>query len=148
MQNRWRFGRGLAALIAATLFSVPQVMFARQGCDNRGNDRNYYQTSQNYRNRDSRANYSGYRDRGAYQYNNYGRDRNTNYDYSNGGYYGDYPQERSAGQSAAIIGGSAAAGAVIGGLSGGTKGAIIGGAIGGVGGLIYDRATRNGQNGW
>ena len=45
MQNRWRFGRGLAALIAATLFSVPQLMFARQGCDNGGNDRNYYQTS-------------------------------------------------------------------------------------------------------
>jgi len=145
MQNRWRFGRGLAALIAATLFSVPQLMFARQGCDNGGNDRNYYQTS-HYRDRDSRANYSGYRDRSTYQYNDYGRDRNANY--SNGGYYGDYQQERSVGQSAAIIGGSAAAGAVVGGLSGGTKGAIIGGAIGGVGGLIYDRATRNRQNGW
>ena len=147
MQNRWRLGRGLATLMAATLFSVPQLAFARQGCENRGGDGNSYRRAQNNRYRDSSANYSGYRDRG-YQYNDYGRNRYANNDYSNGGYYGDYRPERSAGQSAAIIGGSAAAGAVIGGLSGGTKGAIIGAAVGGVGGLVYDRATRDRQNGW
>ena len=43
--------------------------------------------------------------------------------------------------SAAIVGGSAAAGAGIGALAGGGKGAIAGGLVGGGAGLIYDRAT-------
>jgi hypothetical protein len=43
----------------------------------------------------------------------------------------------------AIVGGSAAAGAVIGGLAGGGKGAALGAVVGGVGGLIVDRATRD-----
>lgn len=42
----------------------------------------------------------------------------------------------NTGQKVAIIGGGAAAGAVIGGLLGGTKGAIIGGAVGGGAGTI------------
>ena len=48
---------------------------------------------------------------------------------------------RSKKKSAAIVGGSAAAGAAIGALAGGGKGAAIGGIAGGVGGLIYDRKT-------
>jgi hypothetical protein len=44
-------------------------------------------------------------------------------------------------KSAAIIGGSAAAGAAIGALAGGGKGAAIGALAGGAGGLIYDRKT-------
>lgn len=48
---------------------------------------------------------------------------------------------RSKKKSAAIIGGSAAAGAAIGAIAGGGKGAAIGAIAGGAGGLVYDRAT-------
>ena len=84
---------------------------------------------------------SAYRDSG---YRNYG---NRNNAYRNDGYrnygYSGYRDDRSAGKSAAIIGGSAAAGAVIGGLAGGGKGAAVGAVAGGVGGLIVDRTTRD-----
>jgi hypothetical protein len=50
-------------------------------------------------------------------------------------------KRRSKKKSAAIIGGSAGAGAAIGALAGGGKGAGIGAIAGGVGGLIYDRKT-------
>jgi uncharacterized protein YcfJ len=43
--------------------------------------------------------------------------------------------------SAAIVGGSAGAGAAIGALAGGGKGAGIGALAGGAAGLIYDRLT-------
>ncbi len=43
--------------------------------------------------------------------------------------------------SAAIVGGGAAAGAVIGALAGGGKGAAIGALAGGGSGLVYDRLT-------
>jgi hypothetical protein len=49
--------------------------------------------------------------------------------------------ERSFGHSAAIVGGSAGAGAAIGALAGGGKGAGIGALAGGAGGFIYDRLT-------
>lgn len=45
--------------------------------------------------------------------------------------------------SAAIVGGSAGAGAAIGALAGGGKGAGIGALAGGAAGLIYDRLTHN-----
>src|SRR5947209_4809013 len=48
---------------------------------------------------------------------------------------------RSFKKSAAIVGGSAAGGALIGGLAGGGKGAAIGALAGGGAGLLYDRAT-------
>ena len=157
MQNRW--GRGLATLVVATVLGVPQFAVARQRCENQGNhnggNRNAYRDSQayGYRGNSDYRNYreSGYRD-DVYRNNGYSRDRYSNSGYRDSGYYGngygDYRPERSPGKSAAIIGGSAAAGAVVGGLSGGMKGAIIGGAVGGVGGLIYDRATKNRQGAW
>jgi uncharacterized protein YcfJ len=50
--------------------------------------------------------------------------------------------KRSGKKSALIIGGSAAGGAITGGLIGGKKGAVIGGLIGGGAGTVYDRKTR------
>ena len=50
--------------------------------------------------------------------------------------------ERSNVRSAAIIAGVAAAGAAIGGVTGGGKGAAIGAITGGAGGYVYDRMTR------
>ena len=51
-------------------------------------------------------------------------------------------KQRSWEKELLIIGGSAGAGAAVGGLTGGKKGAGIGAAAGGLGGLIYDLATR------
>lgn len=53
------------------------------------------------------------------------------------------PQGRSKAKSAAIIAGSAGAGAAIGAIAGGGKGAAIGAISGGTAGLIYDRTTAN-----
>jgi len=50
-------------------------------------------------------------------------------------------RKRPFSHSAAIVGGSAAGGALIGALAGGGKGAAIGALAGGGGGLVYDRAT-------
>lgn len=50
-------------------------------------------------------------------------------------------KRRKFSHSAAIVGGSAGAGAIIGALAGGGKGAGIGALVGGGGGLVYDRLT-------
>ena len=50
-------------------------------------------------------------------------------------------KDRPFSHSAAIVGGSAGAGAVIGALAGGGKGAGIGALAGGGAGLVYDRMT-------
>jgi hypothetical protein len=50
-------------------------------------------------------------------------------------------KRRPFSHSAAIVAGSAAGGALIGGLAGGGKGAAIGALVGGGGGLVYDRLT-------
>jgi len=52
-------------------------------------------------------------------------------------------RKRSLEHEILIVGGSAGAGALIGGLAKGKKGAAVGAATGGVAGLIYDLATRN-----
>jgi hypothetical protein len=53
-----------------------------------------------------------------------------------------HTKQRSTARSAAIIAGSAAAGAAIGGITAGGKGVAIGAVSGGAGGYIYDRITR------
>jgi hypothetical protein len=50
-------------------------------------------------------------------------------------------KKRPFSHSAAIVGGSAGAGALVGALAGGGKGAAIGALAGGGGGLVYDRLT-------
>jgi uncharacterized protein YcfJ len=50
-------------------------------------------------------------------------------------------KKRPLKRSVAIVGGSAAGGALIGGLASGGKGAGIGALAGGAGGLVYDRLT-------
>src|SRR5678809_702307 len=57
-------------------------------------------------------------------------------------YETDRREDPSWGESAMIVGGTAAAGAGVGGLIGGTKGALIGAAIGGGGAAIYEGARR------
>jgi hypothetical protein len=52
-----------------------------------------------------------------------------------------YVKKRPFKHSAAIVGGAAAGGALIGALAGGGKGAAIGALAGGGGGLVYDRLT-------
>lgn len=52
-------------------------------------------------------------------------------------------RSRPFSHSAAIVAGSAGAGAAIGALAGGGKGAAIGALAGGAGGFVYDRLTRN-----
>ncbi len=52
-------------------------------------------------------------------------------------------RRRSWEREVLIVGGSAGAGAAIGGLAKGKKGAAVGALTGGVAGLIYDLATRN-----
>ncbi|GAB4371323.1 MAG: hypothetical protein OHK0021_13940 [Bryobacter sp.] len=56
------------------------------------------------------------------------------------------PKGRSVGKSAAIVAGSAGAGAAIGALAGGGKGAAIGAISGGTAGFVYDRVTAKPKN--
>src|SRR5438270_9232505 len=69
-------------------------------------------------------------------------DRYHDRDYDNRrGYYDR--RDSHAGRSAAIIGGSAAAGAGIGAAAGHGQGAAIGAVIGGIGGFIADQSVRH-----
>ena len=56
--------------------------------------------------------------------------------------HGYVVRRRSKKKQAAIIGGSALAGAGVGALAGGKKGAAIGAGVGGAGGTAYDLKTR------
>ena len=174
MKSRMRWMRtAVATLSTVALFGGPQLVAAAERCNRqdyyhgRGdrNSPNYDDRGYGYRSRhEGYLEYrdSGYRN-GAYSnsYRDYGyRDYgNRNYSYPNNGSgyydngypgygYNDLRSSRSAGKSAAIIGGSAAAGALVGGLAGGGKGAAIGAAVGGIGGLIFDRATKDRSRSW
>ena len=77
-----------------------------------------------------------------YQHREY---RNDYYYGERGRYYDhrDYDRNHHAGRSVAIIGGSAAAGAVIGAAAGHGQGAALGAIIGGVAGVVADQAVRS-----
>jgi hypothetical protein len=141
MRSNWT--RTALAAVLALAFGA-EASLAADRCDLRGNrrdDRAQYQyNSRGYGNNGYRTSYpeAAYRDYG-YRTDGYRTDGYRNDSYYE---YGDN-RPRSAGKSAAIIGGSAAAGAAVGALTGGGKGAAIGAAVGAVGGLVYDRATRN-----
>ena len=79
----------------------------------------------------------------------YGQDWRHRRDYHDG-YYGGryddryyYQRNHHDGRSAAIIGGSAAVGAVLGAAAGQGRGAAIGAIVGGVAGVIADQAVRH-----
>ena len=143
---------GLAGILTLAVAGLPQFAAAADRYDRRESHYNSRGQS-NYRGTDQAYGYDNprgtYRDYGDREYrgggNSSGRDYNNRY--RDNGYRGDdygyYRRERSAGQSAAIIGGTAAAGAAVGAMAGGGKGAAIGAAIGGIGGLIFDRTTTN-----
>ena len=63
--------------------------------------------------------------------------------YSYDDHYRYYDRDSHAGRSAAIIGGSAAAGALIGAAANHGQGAAIGAIIGGIGGFIADQSVRH-----
>ena len=159
MTNRLKWTRtGVTALLAVSLLGIPSIASARDRCDNGSRGRQAYSRgvygsdrgtgyraaaygNEAYRNRAYRN--DAYRNE-AYRNSAY---RNRNYGYQDSD-YGDYRETRSTAKSAAIIGGGDAAGAAVGALAGGGKGALIGAAVGGVGGLIYDRTTRNKGDRW
>jgi hypothetical protein len=159
MKNRMKWTRiGLAGILTVSLVGAPQIAAAADRCDrqsyyNTGGYQTYYHGGDNrgYGYGDPGGYYRDYRDQGyrnsGYRNDGYYDNGYRDYGYRDNRYYGDdygyYRSERSAGKSAAIIGGSSAAGAVFGALAGGGKGAAIGAALGGIGGLIFDRATRN-----
>jgi len=62
------------------------------------------------------------------------------------GRYDRRDRDRSTAASVGIVAGTTGAGAAIGALAGGGKGAAIGAITGAVGGVIYDQATRDGDD--
>jgi hypothetical protein len=83
-----------------------------------------------------------YREGNSYYQNDRIRENERFYQndrYRDGGYRVE--GRRPFNHSAAIVGGGAAVGAIIGGLAGHGKGAAIGALSGGAAGLIYDRLT-------
>jgi hypothetical protein len=159
MRNRLRWTRTvLAVLVAASLLGLPQIASGGDRCARRsydyGRDNRVYYDGQDYSYgyRDYAGAYGGYYPNTTYRNSGYRNDGYYgDYGYRDNRYYGDgygYYGNRAAGRSAAIIGGSAATGAIIGGLAGGGKGAAIGAAVDGIGGLIFDRSTRRDRDRW
>ena len=103
-----------------------------------GGERNSYRNQQLYQEPQVRNNWYGEDNRDSYYRDDRDIDRYRDHD---DGYR--YERERSVNRSAAIVGGSAAFGAIIGGLAGDGKGAAIGALSGGAAGFVYDRLTHN-----
>jgi len=139
--------RGIVAIFAVSLLGVPQIAAAYDGCNRNAYYNGAYQRPY-YRSHDGGYGYGqpygDYRNAGNYD-SDYARDHFAGEGYRDDNYYGGdygYYSQRSHGKSAAIVGGTAAAGAIFGALAGGGKGAAIGAVVGGLGGLIFDQATK------
>jgi hypothetical protein len=116
--------RSLAvAVLSISSLTIPQLASAGQADYYRGYNQNTYY----HRGGDYRDGYYGDRGYDSGRYDDH--------------YY--YDRDHHAGRSAAIIGGSAAAGAAIGGAAGRGQGAAIGAIIGGVAGVVADQAVRH-----
>src|SRR5262245_24794148 len=149
MANRLKWMRPAFASVLVLTAAAP-LSLADDRCDRRSyhrrDDRAYYSyTDRGYSGGPA---YPGYRESGygyGYAAPGYRDDSYRDYGYRNDGYYGygDYQRQRPAGKSAAIIGGTAAAGAAVGAIAGGGRGAAIGAAVGALGGLIFDRSTKD-----
>jgi hypothetical protein len=142
--------------LAVAVFSIlslviPQFASAGQGPNYPGYNQNAYNSGEYVRTApqgsrayvEDRRSYGrewNHRDDRSYQNNYYGDNRYYGSGYDRGYYY---DRDHHAGRSVAIIGGSAAAGAAIGAVTGQGKGAALGALIGGVGGLIADQAVRH-----
>jgi len=108
-------------------------------------ERNSYRDQPVYQEPQVRDNRYGEGNRDSYyrddRYRDLNRDRDGDWD---DGYRVE--RERSFQHSAAIVGGGAAFGAIIGGLAGHGQGAAIGALSGGAAGFVYDRITHNHVN--
>jgi hypothetical protein len=134
----------ITAVLGLATIGAP-LASARDRCDR---DYGRYQSSYSrYDNRSYGAGYSSYGS-SAYRDSGYRSSGYQNYGYRTNDYnrYPEYRGRRSGGESAAIIGGSAAAGAVVGAIAGGGKGAAIGAVAGGIGGVVIDQATKPQNN--
>ena len=105
-------------------------------------ERNSYHDQPAYQEPQVRDDRYGEGNRDSYYRDDRYRDLDRDRDGDRDGGYG-VERERSFQHSAAIVGGGAALGAIIGGIAGHGQGAAIGALSGGAAGFIYDRITRN-----
>lgn len=136
----------LVAVLSMFALAVPQFASPGQDGDYGGNRyRGEHTAPAQYQYQGGRSDgwNRGYHDRN--RDNRSYRDADRRDDYGRGGYgYGRYDdRDRHVGRSVAIIGGSAAGGALIGGAVGQGRGAAVGAVVGGVAGLIGDQIARH-----
>ena len=106
-----------------------------------GSERSSYRDQPVYQQPQWRDNWNGEGNRNSYYRDDYyrnDRDRDGDRDDSY-----RFERARPFNHSAAIVGGSAAVGAIVGGLAGEGRGAAIGALSGGVAGFVSDRLTHN-----
>jgi hypothetical protein len=120
-------------LVLLTISGTPATLLAGQRGYGREQPSAYQYDRFGGQDRSRSFDRNGYYDRGSNRsYNSYEGDR-----------YGYDRRDNHVGRSVAIIGGSAAGGALIGGLAGHGKGAAIGAVVGGVAGLVGDQIARH-----
>ena len=148
--------RNLAvAVLSIFSLAVPQLASAGQAGNYPGYNQNTYNDGRYYRTAPW-GNRAPVDDRQQYGrgWDHRGDDRDRSYRngyYGDQGYYGNgyqddryyYERNRHAGRSAAIIGGSAAAGAALGAAAGQGRGAAVGAIVGGIAGVVADQAVRH-----
>jgi hypothetical protein len=115
-------------LIALGALGTPAISSAQNNCDRPASRGAVYDG-----NGRAAARPAGYRNRSA------ARPSTVQYEDRR---YEEREPERSTSKTALMVGGSAAAGAGVGGVLGGTKGALIGAALGGGSAAIYEATKR------